>query len=64
MTQKAKPNECELNQIATKYATECMAVIGREMLKGTNGWIHGKDPQSFIREAIVWALIDAGAWKT
>jgi hypothetical protein len=48
-----------LRAIVNHRAEECMAAIGREMLRGPQGWKLG-DPQDFIRDAIICALRDAG----
>lgn len=45
-----------MHDIANRNSKDCMAAIGREVVKGHAGWQHGKDPQDFIREAIMRAM--------
>lgn len=55
MSDPADPTE-RMHMLANRHAQECMAAVGREMMRGPVGWQFGKDPQSFIREAIMNAL--------
>jgi hypothetical protein len=50
-----------MHDIANQRARECMAAIGREAVMGAAGWKFGTNPQDFIREAIMNALMDATA---
>jgi hypothetical protein len=52
-----------MHEIANRHSQACMAAIGREGVKGAAGWQFGMDPQGFIREAIMNALMDALAGK-
>jgi hypothetical protein len=62
MSGKQTSTTVDLHEIANRHSRECMAAIGREVVMGAAGWKFGKDPQSFIREAIVNSLRDAGVW--
>lgn len=50
-------------EIATRHSTQCLAAIGREMIKGHAGWKYPADPTSYIREAIIAALMEAVAQR-
>lgn len=50
-------------EIATRRASQCLADIGREIIKGQAGWKYPADPTSYIREAIIAALMDAEAQR-
>jgi hypothetical protein len=52
-----------MHKIANRHSQACMAAIGREVIKGAAGWQFGMEPQAFIREAIINALMDALAAK-
>jgi hypothetical protein len=52
-----------MHEIANRHSQACMAAIGRQVVKGAVGWQFGMDPQAFIREAIMNALMDALAAK-
>jgi hypothetical protein len=50
-------------EIVNRRAQEAMAAIGREGVMGTAGWKYGMNPQDFIRDAIMNAILDAQAVK-